>query len=152
MFLFIWNTLDSATYSLSGGQILQLYASMYQLFFIWSTCAFVFTHLTFRVCIPSPQWREFCSLLILHGDHGSTAQEYWLHSLSHGTASYTCQEKESKLFIWTIQVSISAETPPSNPGKSTLKNILAYAPYAKGVVIALSSFIHYWLAKGFLSI
>lgn len=63
-------------YSLSDGQILQLYASMYQVFLIWSTCAFVFTHLTFLVCIPSPQWREFCSLLILHGDHGSTTQEY----------------------------------------------------------------------------
>lgn len=152
MFLLIWNTLGSAMYSLSDGQILQLYASMYQVFLIWSTCAFVFTHLTFLVCIPSPQWREFCSLLILHGDHGSTTQEYWLHSLSHGTASYTCQEKESKLFIWTIQVSISAETPQPNSGKSMLKNILAYTLYAKGVVIALSSFIHYWLAKGFLSI
>lgn len=49
--------------------------------FIWNTWAFVFTHLTVLVCIPSPQWREFCSLLILHGDHGPTSQEYWLHSL-----------------------------------------------------------------------
>lgn len=81
MFLFIWNTLDSATHSLSDGQILQLYARTYQLFLIWNTWAFVFTHLTFLVCIPSPQWREFCSPLILHGDHGPTSQEYWLHSL-----------------------------------------------------------------------
>lgn len=60
--------------------------------------------------------------------------------------------ERTKLFSWTVQVSLSAETPQPNPQKGTRKNILAYTPHAKAVVMALSSFIHYWLAKGFLSI
>lgn len=60
--------------------------------------------------------------------------------------------ERTKPFSWTVQVSISAETPQPSPQKGTLENILAYTLHAKAAVMALSSFTHYWLAKGFLSI
>lgn len=48
------------------------------------------TDLILRLWTPSPQAGKPPTVLMVQMDQGSILHMYWLHSLWHGTASYTC--------------------------------------------------------------